>query len=957
MRHNALRPKHQDISDADLRAMISRRPSLQSIVILAMFLSLLGATIVASLAVRGHFIGESEEAFEDVVDQALDAVAEDVDENLAALRGIQGLFNASKDVTRKEFDTFVSLFLEEEDGTQALEWIPRIKREEREAFLRDIRRQGFDNFSIHPESDRIEFFPVTYVLPLEPNLPALGFDLASNPSRLAALERSRDSGKLVATEPIVLVQETATQAGFLVFAPVYSSGNVPSTEQERRDTLVGFGLAVFRVGDFIDHALPGPAHTKFNLQVFDSAGTQAMSLIHTNRQRYPDLPRVTGLIFSRELEVAGRLWVLQFQAPTGFGLGTLSRILWIVVLVVGLVLSILSLGFSYLLLYGKERARSLAVRMTRSLAESEAQRDQMFELSQDLIITVDREGRFVFVSSAARLVLGREPSEMMGSPYLSFVHPDDRAVAKTSADEAFRGGRVAAIDIRFLKGDGSVAWLSWNLQALPGPAGVLFGVGRDVSKQRESERAVEHLRRQNEMILSSAGEGIYGLDSEGRTTFVNPAAARMIGWDIEELIGQPQHAVLHHSKRDGTPYPLEECPIYASIKDGAVHRVDNEVFWRKDGTSFPVEYVSTPIRDERGELSGAVVTFQDITERKRAEEQIGVLARFPDENPNPVMRIGGDGVLQYANVPSAPLLEHFGCEVGHAVPAFCRLLIEEALASSTVQEVEVDCGDQVFSCVFSPVVDAGYVNFYARDITERKEIEKMKDEFISVVSHELRTPVTSIRGYLELLAEDEKDTLDEEQRGFLEVAMRNTHRLEILVNDLLDISRLEAGRLEIAHESFDICELIAEVIAQVKPEMTGKEMKLTTSELATPVLAWGDPGRVAQILTNLISNAIKYSYPRTNIEIGIEAVEDGDGILQVDVADQGPGIPAEEIENVFQRFHRIDSTSTRSTTGTGLGLAISKALVELHGGRIWVESEIGKGSTFSFSLPTRSPQA
>ena len=217
------------------------------------------------------------------MDQALDAVPEGIDENLAVLRGIQALFNASEDVTRKEFDTFVSLFLEEEDGTQALEWIPRVKQEEREAFVRNIRRQGFDTFSIHPDSGSAEFIPVTYVLPLEPNLAALGFDLASNPSRLAALERSSESGKLVATESIVLVQETGTQAGFLVFAPVYSSGNVPSTEQERRDTLAGFGLAVFRVGDFIDHALPGPAHTKFNLQVFDSDGVQAMSLIYTNR--------------------------------------------------------------------------------------------------------------------------------------------------------------------------------------------------------------------------------------------------------------------------------------------------------------------------------------------------------------------------------------------------------------------------------------------------------------------------------------------------------------------------------------------------------------------------------------------------------------------------------------------------------------------------------------------------
>ncbi|GAJ11720.1 unnamed protein product, partial [marine sediment metagenome] len=147
-------------------------------------------------------------------------------------------------------------------------------------------------------------------------------------------------------------------------------------------------------------------------------------------------------------------------------------------------------------------------------------------------------------------------------------------------------------------------------------------LGKRIAERERAEEAVEQLNRQNRMILNSAGEGIYGLDLEGRTTFVNPAAAEMIGWKAEDLIGKRQHAVLHHSKPDGTPYPREECPIYAAFKDGKVHRVDSEVFWRKDGTSFPVAYVSTPIRDERGDLAGAVVTFSDITERKQAEEAL-----------------------------------------------------------------------------------------------------------------------------------------------------------------------------------------------------------------------------------------------------------------------------------------------------------------------------------------------
>jgi len=125
-----------------------------------------------------------------------------------------------------------------------------------------------------------------------------------------------------------------------------------------------------------------------------------------------------------------------------------------------------------------------------------------------------------------------------------------------------------------------------------------------------------------DLILSSAGEGIYGLDEKGLTTFVNPAAAAMLGWEPEELLGEPQHQLIHHTKPDGTPYDRTECPIYAAFSDGAVHRVDDEVFWRKDGTSFPVEYVSTPIHDDERGLVGAVVTFRDITERKLAEEAL-----------------------------------------------------------------------------------------------------------------------------------------------------------------------------------------------------------------------------------------------------------------------------------------------------------------------------------------------
>ena len=152
----------------------------------------------------------------------------------------------------------------------------------------------------------------------------------------------------------------------------------------------------------------------------------------------------------------------------------------------------------------------------------------------------------------------------------------------------------------------------------------------DITERKQQEDAVEQIRHQNELILNSAGEGILGVDLQGNHTFVNPSAARMLGYEVEELIGRYSHTIWHHSKADGSPYPEKECPIYAAYKDGAVHHVRNEVFWKKDGTSFPVAYTSTPILED-GRLVGAVVTFWDITERKRSAE---MLAKSLNEQKN-----------------------------------------------------------------------------------------------------------------------------------------------------------------------------------------------------------------------------------------------------------------------------------------------------------------------------------
>ncbi|MDQ3862777.1 MAG: EAL domain-containing protein, partial [Actinomycetota bacterium] len=232
----------------------------------------------------------------------------------------------------------------------------------------------------------------------------------------------------------------------------------------------------------------------------------------------------------------------------------------------------------------------------------------------------------LYTSPQIEQMLGYTPEEWLeGRLWPERLHPEDRERV-LAADERFEAGGEEPFseEYRLIAKDGSVVWVREEAVLVTDETrkplywqGVIF----DITARKKAAEAIERLRHRNQLILDSAGEGIYGLDREGKTTFVNPAAAAFSGFDPEELIGKTQHDVIHHSRPDGSPYPKEECPIYSALRDGEVHHVDDEVFWRKDGTSFPVEYTSTPIWED-GEVVGAVVTFTDATERKALEVQL-----------------------------------------------------------------------------------------------------------------------------------------------------------------------------------------------------------------------------------------------------------------------------------------------------------------------------------------------
>ncbi len=234
------------------------------------------------------------------------------------------------------------------------------------------------------------------------------------------------------------------------------------------------------------------------------------------------------------------------------------------------------------------------------------------------------------------------------------------------------------------------------------------------------------------------------------------------------------------------------------------------------------------------------------------------------------------------------------------------------------------------------------------DVTHEREVDRMKTEFVSMVSHELRTPLTSIKGYVDLLAAGEVGEVTPEQREFLDIVKTNADRLVELINELLDISRIEAGRIELRRKALDINAVIRQVADTMRPQIKAKEQHLTLDLTDETPPVWGDADRVIQILTNLLSNAYKYTPTGGNVTITARARGD---YARVEVQDSGIGLTPDDQAKLFTKFFRAKNRATQEAGGTGLGLAITRSLVELHGGEITVRSEPGRGSTFSFTLP------
>jgi PAS domain S-box-containing protein len=573
--------------------------------------------------------------------------------------------------------------------------------------------------------------------------------------------------------------------------------------------------------------------------------------------------------------------------------------------------------------------------------------------------------RLTYLSPAYEAVWGRPRQEAYerADAWIDTIHPDDRACAINMFSRSFQGEQTSA-EYRITRPDWSARYIkarAFPVRDAGGKFCRVVGIAEDLT---DAVRAEQQSRLQT-AALESAANGIVIASREGRIIWVNPAFTRLTGYLASEVIGENPRFL-----RSG----LHDAVFYQKLWNTILSREvwhGEIVNRRKDGTLYTEEMTITPVCDAQGTLSHFIAIKQDITVRKRAEQDLffktALLEAESETTIDGILVVGVTGQVllanrQFARMWNIPeeaistkddkkLMEHALGQIKDS-DAFLEKVNYLYTHESEKSRDEIELKDgRVFDRYSSPLQDStgklyGRI-WYFRDMSERREVERTKSEIVSVVSHELRTPLTSIRGALGLLAAGLLRSQPEKGERMLQIAVANTDRLVRLINDILDLERLESGKMNLEKRTCTASGLMTQAADSVRDLAEKAGVTLSVSLLSARL--WVDPDRIIQALINLLSNAIKFS-PRGQA-VWLTAIRQADQIL-FQVKDQGRGIPQEKREKIFERFQQVDASDRREKGGTGLGLPITRSIVQQHGGRIWVESTLGQGSAFSFTLPS-----
>jgi two-component system sensor histidine kinase/response regulator len=620
----------------------------------------------------------------------------------------------------------------------------------------------------------------------------------------------------------------------------------------------------------------------------------------------------------------------------------------------------------------RKHTRFIRERLRRE-ASLKRQYLDLFENSNDAIYTLDTEGRFTSFNRAAEKLTGYSRTEILARKAAELVPPEFHGLMEEMLARKISGVEVTDYEIDLLTKQGRRVPVEISTRLIKQGSKVVGvqGVARDISARRQAEENVRRSEERFRDFIDFLPEVVFETDLEGRLTLVNSNAFTLFGYTRNELEkGVNVFDIITPSERNLARENFQR------VLRGEPPRNQEYVVEKKDGSRFPVRvFASRILKDSK--VFGIRGILIDSSEQKRAEEALRLTQFSVDRASDAVFWLNSSGQPVYVNEAACRALGYSREELlSMTVPDFHPDIPAESWPKRWQETRER--GSFTFETyhrskdgrVFPVEVSANYLEFggreyscaFVRDITERKRVEdqmrqakeateaanRAKSEFLANVSHELRTPLNGVIGMADLALDTE---LNPEQREYLEILRKSADSLLSVINDILDFSEIESNKLELDWVEFHLRDCLGECIKPSAILASQKHLELGLDiQPDVPDVLMGDPGRLRQVVANLLGNALKFT-EQGEVVVRVERqTEDADEImLHFSVQDTGIGIPREKHELIFQAFAQADGSTTRKYGGSGLGLSICTQLVELMGGRIWLDSEEGRGSTFHFT--------
>jgi len=629
------------------------------------------------------------------------------------------------------------------------------------------------------------------------------------------------------------------------------------------------------------------------------------------------------------------------------------------------------------------------------------------EQSANAVVITNPEGRIQYVNPAFTKITGYPAEEALG-------HKPSILKSGVQSAEFYKNiwatilfGDVWHGEIINRRKDGSLYPEEMSITPVRDRTGAIsnfIAIKQDIAERKRAEEALKASEVRYRRLFETSEAGILLLDSvTARIIDVNASALRMLEetpggvlgkrlWQLRAFSrgGSPQKslrdlplAAVPLLPKSGKPMEVELGAVTYQLGDKAVVQCTLRDITIRRQAEREAKALNDLLEDRVATRTQELAALNEelaveIAVRKEAEEALAKLQRqtelILDSAGEAIYRTGSDRICTYANPAATRLLGYTQAELlgqnlhtlsRHSLPDGTPCSAEDcptfrALHKSVVQTAENHMvarkdGTRIsVDIIAAPIAEDGRTVgavIMIRDVSERRALEKMKEGFVSIVSHELRTPLTAIRGALGLMGVDRSGGLTPRNRRMVDIAVQNTDRLVRLVSDILESERLQAQPV-LARKWTSAADLMAEAGDLMKPLAESAGLKLDIRPL--PLSLCVDIDGILQALTNLLSNAIKFSNPGSTVRL---QCQEAGGSVEFRVTDQGPGIPKDKLESIFGPFRPVDASDSRRRGGTGLGLSICRHIVERHGGRIWVESELGQGSTFVFTLPIEGVRA